>query len=342
MKQLNYVCCQPDDFYFVWQVQLWVENLKERGESDKAIVLIFTPRGREVNREAWQPLLDIYPEVQWVFYKDEHDVSRHLFIYIPVLRPYLLWRYWTDHPEMEQRAVMYYDCDALLTEEFDISTLINDDICYLSDTNSYINSSYFDSKQKDVLADKLEQYKRIDVLDEATKLVGINRQIAEANKNDSGGAQYLLKNINAEFWHKVMEDCIKIRTYLHNDVNKTYFENESKGFQSWCADMWSVLWNLWYTNHTTRVVKEMDFAWVCDPIEKLKTHKIFHNAGATSEMHDGYPVFYKAKYHTGANPMTDTQIDVVLAHEESKKHCTWWYAKKLDKLRKKYPLLWNG
>jgi hypothetical protein len=35
-------------------------------------------------------------------------------------------------------------------------------------------------------------------------------------------------------------------------------------------------------------------------------------------MGNGYPAFYKGKYHTGLNPMLDTQIDIVINSEESK------------------------
>lgn len=336
-KELNYICCQPDDNYFVWQVHLWVENLRELGQSSRAIVLVFTPLGRQSNKPSWQKVIDLYPEVEFVFYNDEHKVSNHLGIYIPVLRPYLLWRYWMDNPSMEEKTVFYYDCDVLLTDAFDISALVDDDTCYLSDTNDYINASYFDSKKRDVLPERLVEYEKVDVLDQVTRLIGVNRQVAEANNLHSGGAQYLLKNINAGFWHKVMEDCITIRTFLMN-VNQAYFESENKGFQSWCADMWAVLWNLWYTNHEVKVVPEMGFSWAPDPIEKLQTHKIYHNAGIVGETQDNYPCFFKAKYHGGLDPMKDPQIDIVLNHPESRNHCTWFYTRKLDELRKKYNL----
>ena len=63
-KKLRYACVQPDDTYYTWQVHLWLESLKLRGESDKAIVLIFIPNFREQNPkweirntapDAWTP-----------------------------------------------------------------------------------------------------------------------------------------------------------------------------------------------------------------------------------------------------------------------------------------------
>jgi hypothetical protein len=335
MKELKFVQACPDDTYYTWQVHLWLESLREIGHSDKAISLIFTPKGRKRN-DKWKQIVDLYPEAEFHFYEDEDDVSKLLGIYIPILRPYVLWRHFKLHPELSDCAIFYCDSDILFTKEFSLDKFLEDDINYLSDTNSYINASYFDSKIKDVLPEKLEEYKTRDILGEVTSIIGINREIAEANNLHSGGAQYLLKNVDYQFWSKVMNDCILIRTYLQK-VNREFFKNENAGFQSWCADMWAVLWNLWMREQETKVVDELAFAWAPDPIKKLETHTILHNAGITgTEM--GHPTFYKGKYHLGADPTKDPHLDVILKNEQSKKFCTWFYANKLDELRNKYNL----
>jgi len=183
MKQLKFICAQPDDIYYTWQVHLWLESLRKIGHSDKAIVLLFTPDFRDQSTK-WGKIIDLYPEAEFVFYKDVDKVSSLLGIYIPILRPYCLMRYFRDNPTMKDNAVFYCDSDVIFTESFNVSQYITDDINYLSDTNSYINASYFDSKVKDVLPEKLEAYKQIDVLDELANKIGITRQIAEANKTN--------------------------------------------------------------------------------------------------------------------------------------------------------------
>ena len=336
MRDLKFICAQPDDTYYTWQVHLWLESLKEIGQSDKAIVLIFIPRNRTQNPK-WDQIIKLYPEAEFNFYKDEDNVSSLLGIYIPVLRPYVLWKYSKEHPEISGKALFYCDSDILFTKDFNIDQFIEDDVNYLSDTNSYINASYFDSKIKDVLPTKLEEYKNRDVLGEITSIIGISREIAENNNLHSGGAQYLLKNVDAYFWNKVMNDCILIRSYLQK-VNREFFESEDKGFQSWCADMWAVLWNIWLRDQKTEVVPELAFAWTPDPIKKLETHTILHNAGIGSTEQNGAPSFYKGKYHQGLDPMQDPLLDVILNSEKSKQFCTWYYTSKLVELKNKYNL----
>jgi hypothetical protein len=47
MRKLKFLCVQPDDAYYLWQVHAWIENLKELGHSDKATILVFTPSFRD-------------------------------------------------------------------------------------------------------------------------------------------------------------------------------------------------------------------------------------------------------------------------------------------------------
>lgn len=337
-KELKFLTACPDDTYYTWQVHLWLESLKNINKSQDAIILLFVPKGRDHNPR-WKQVMDLYPEAEFNVYKDELDqiTTNYIPKYIPILRPYLMYNYFTDHPEMVDKAIFYCDSDILFTEHFNIEQYKDDDINYLSNTNSYINVDYFDKKWKDAKPEKQEELKNMDVVSMLGSLIGITRDTAEKYKNHSGGAQYLLKNTNAAFWFKVMKDCIIIRLYLQK-LNKDFFENESKGYQSWCSDMWAVLWNVWFYEGVTEVIPEMDFAWATDPIEKLQTHTILHNAGVTQDTMGDYSAFYKGKYHRGADPTRDPHLKEVLENVNSKKYCTWEYANKLKELSKKYKL----
>jgi len=336
MKDLRFIQACPDDTYYTWQVHLWLESLRELGHSDKAISLIYIPQGREKNSK-WEQIIELYPEAEFNFFKDEEgELNDMVRVYIPVLRPYVLWKYFKENPDMRSKAIFYCDSDILFMENFNVDEFLEDDVCYLSDTNSYISSKYFDSKVNDVLPEKLEEYKHRDILAEIASVIGISREVAEANVEHSGGAQYLLKNVDSSFWSKVMNDSVLIRTYLQK-VNREFFANENKGFQSWCADMWAVLWNLWMREQETKVVPELNFAWASDPIVKLKNTTILHNAGIVSN-DMGHPCFYKGNYHTGVDPTRDEHLDVVINNEKSKNFCTWHYANELKKLSNNYKL----
>jgi hypothetical protein len=232
---------------------------------------------------------------------------------------------------------VYTDCDILWTDNMNIDHLLEDDINYVSDASSYLNNSYFESKTKDVLPEKLEEYKKRDVVKELCTITGIDKQTVLNNNSNTGGVQYILKNINSNFWKKVEKDVLLVRTHLLN-FNREFFKDENSGIQSWCADLWAVQYNLWHFNKESRTTKELDFAWSTDPIIKLESYPILHNAGIVSETGNGYPAFYKGKYHQGADPTKDANLDVILNNEQSKKYCTWFYASKLNELKQKYKL----
>lgn len=336
MRDLKFIHSVPDDDYYIWQTHLWLESLKELDKSKDAINLVFTPNFREFNKK-WYKLQELYPESEFFFYKDTDNISKLLGTYIPITRPYMLMKYWEVHPEMKEKAVFYCDCDILFTDKFNIDKYLDDDVCYLSDTVSYIGSDYFDSKEKDVIPSKLEKYKERDILNEACELFGINREIAVKHNKDSGGAQYLLKNVDSNFWSDVITGCIRIRLHLQK-VNKEFFESENKGFQSWCADMWSVLYTLLRDKHPIKVVPEMNFAWSSDNISKMENIGILHNAGIVGQLQGDIPVFYKGTYHQGKDPFTDPHLEFVYNNESSKSLCNHYYVSKMIKLKNKYKI----
>ena len=84
---------------------------------------------------------------------------------------------------------------------------------------------------------------------------------------------------------------------------------------------------------------ELNFAWSTDPITRLQTYKILHNAGITSPVMNKVPSFFKGLYHNGGNPFNKGEhLYQVLESEESQKLCTGYYANKLNELNNKYNL----
>ena len=111
--------------------------------------------------------------------------------------------------------------------------------------------------------------------------------------SNSGGAQYILKNINADFWDKVEFDCENLFYYITKLNEQKVKEDPSHHpLQIWCADMWAVLWNGWLLGNETKVVPEMTFSWATDPKNRWKETTIFHNAGVTGPG----KYFYKGDY----------------------------------------------
>lgn len=350
-KDLVYICAQPKNGFYVWQVGLWLQSLKDLGELNKAHVLLYKVEEEEENKSEkdWDKLEQLYPEATFATIVDEHNIKSLLGVYIPVIRPYVLSRYFFKHPELSEKAVFYCDSDILFTQKLDIDKFLEDEICYLSDTVSYVGAQYLDEKRKDASKKHLKTMEKKDVIAEMADLVKIDKEVVIKNQNNSGGAQYLLKGVTSAFWDKVGKDSIMIKLYL-DSLNRRFYDSGDAGYQSWCADMWAVLWNLWALGKETRVVRELNFAWATDEIESLKDKAILHNAGVTGDsvirtrlkdengqnIKVNAPAFYKGAFKDGTSPYEAMPyLTKVVEDETSKKFCTSYYVEYMLKHKDK-------
>lgn len=300
-----FISVQPDEFDFVWQLEVQLNNFRKWGYSEHYHAIIYCPpeRGKNVTKEMLF-LEQCFPEVKFTYYFDvEHNCARFIreFKYVPLLRPWCLQKYWEDNPQLEVQTVFYLDADVIFTEKIDFDKYLLDDVCYLSRTgtsdrkSNYISHEYFESKKvkiENVKPEKLAEFQKYDILGHLTSYVGVDKQVVIDNELNTGGAQYLLKGITSKFWKDVFDSCLFIRLTLRNYNIKFYtganvYEVENNGVQSWCADMWAVLWNLWKYGKTTRCPDEFDFSWSTTPISEAPKYKIHHQAGAHILEKDG-------------------------------------------------------
>lgn len=381
MKELVIITASPANVRFAWEHYVYLNNLREKQLSDKAEILVFVPNSKlkEGPHPMWKHLEETFPETKFFYFYDRPEYIRSIerlwgiFDYIPLLRPYCLIEHFRSRPELKDKAIFYTDSDILLTEHFNFEPFLHDDICYVSDAKSYTNATYFDSKYeienneqsplygqpKWVRPEKYEGIQKRDVLNECAKICGITRQIVEENNNTSGAAQYLLKNIDYHYWNDVFNACIELRSHLAG-INQEYMrgdlpiDRENNGWQSWCADIWAVTWNLLKRGYTIKTPKEFDFAWATDEISKLKLVAFYHNAGVTSDakltrrsqnFEIDCPAFFKGdscfiseNAITPFSPEYQPILDNIVNNPTSQLFCNGYYAKELKRVRDIYNL----
>lgn len=342
MREMIFINCVPDDIYFSWQEEVFIENVRRLGYTEQIRVLVFLPHDRlsQGFNKHWRVLEERYADnnVKFFYYPDEGNLLKTIneIQYIPLLRPYMLMKHFEEHPDLYEHSIFYHDSDIVFTNYMDFEPFLRDQTCYLSDTKSYLNSDYLLSKHNDIIPGLREVYRGYEtgILEGLAAICGISFQTVIDNKDRTGGAQYLLKNIDAAFWADVLQSCIDIRKYLNYDlggVNKKFFESESKGFQSWCADMWAVLWNLWKRGYTTETPTSFDFAWATDSRERWNQVNIYHDAGVAGE-NTSY-LFNKRKIQYLNNILTPFQDDLSYV---SKGYASSLYVDEILRVKQKY------
>lgn len=276
MKRLYYVCAQPAIMYYAWQIEVMIHNFI-KNEISPEYIHIVSAYTEDIPTE-WLKLQDKFREVKFFFYEDKRQTP----VYTSSIRPHILKQHFKEHQYLTDAAIFYHDCDVILTKPIPWEQFRQDDVWYLSDTISYIGANYIKSKKYGI-------YERM------CEIVGIPQEIPEKNELDSGGAQYIMKNVTYEFWDKVERDSEALYQFFMNHL-KAFPQSETyHPIQMWTADMWAVLWNAWYFKHETKVVKEMDFIWPGHMITDWDTKYIFHNAGVMGP-HTDPGLFYKALY----------------------------------------------
>jgi hypothetical protein len=254
-----------------------INNFIRNGVNPGDIQIVCSHHGSKP--ENWQKLAQVYSDVKFDFYPDQRQKP----CYISSVRPHILYQHWLKHPEMVKETVFYHDCDIVFSKPIDFEGLIDNENCYVSDTVSYIGAEYVRSKG--------EHY-----LDLMADIVNVNKQYIIEQEKNSGGAQYILKNIPIEFWKKVYYDAENLYRLITHQIEKDKKDNPSMHeIQIWCADMWAVLWNLWFWDKQVLVTDKLSFSWATSHISEWDKHPIFHNAGVVGDRAD---LFYKGKYQS--------------------------------------------
>jgi hypothetical protein len=273
--QLRFICAQPTSLFYAWQVEVLVNNFMDMGINPNNIDIVCWKINNVIPVE-WVKLTQNYA-VNFYFYDDTRETKN----YISSIRPNILKQHFTIHPEFENHAIFYHDCDIVFTKPIDWKQFLEDDKWYGSDTRWYIAHSYILSKGQDIM-------------DKMCEIVGIEESIIRDNELNSIGAQYLMKGINAEFWANVEKDCEILYKHISelSNIKKTK-DNQYHELQIWCADMWAVLWNGWKLGKETICHPDLEFAWGTSSESDFDRLNILHNAGVVSA-DDG--LFYKANF----------------------------------------------
>lgn len=295
---IRYICAQPAEKLFLWQVEVMIVNFMEMGINPNHIDIVCSSQGGERPRD-WQELANKYP-ARFFFYPDTRMVKN----YTSSIRPNILKQHFQAHPYLFNDAIFYHDCDIVFTnpvKNWLLPEFIQDDTCYGSDTRSYISYSYIKSKGHEVI-------------ERMCQIMDLPEELIKLNEENSIGAQYILKGIDWSFWERVEKDCeelfVKITAYNNELISienknweaekaaslllgKEYIEPKYNPVQIWCADMWAVLWGLWRLGKRTAIHKNLEFSWASWKVEDYYRMNIHHNAGVVS---DNLGYFYKSKY----------------------------------------------
>ena len=285
MEKILFVTAQPDVPYFIWQIKLYVNNFIEKGLNPNQIHVIFSIVHR--NGTPSEESLKLKDFGINVHHFSDFRRKKH---YIPSIKPYLISS-WLRTNSDYGNLFFLHDADIIFKDLPNFDKLLNDDICYLSDTIGYIGYDYIIDccGRYEIQHPKSEKNQ---LINEMANVIGLDVELIKENRKNAGGGQYLIKNTNSDLWDKIYRES----TLLYDQMldYQKRFPISPGEIQFWTAEMWSLLWNLWLHGYKTEITKELDFSWATDSIEIYKKRPILHMAGVTDDMKNRK--FYKGEF----------------------------------------------
>lgn len=321
-----YLSAQPSEFYFIWQIEVFITNFNQIGIKKDRIHILLT----ETTDKDFEELYKNYSDrACFFFYKDERSKGIN---YAPTIRPHLIKKHFDKIPDLENQTIFYHDADIIFREQIDIKKVNDKQKWFVSNTKSYIGIDFLNDRGPTIIND-------------LCKIVGIPISLAYKNADAFGGAQYILNGTHYSFWEKHEMDSEIIFNFLRS--NKEIYENyffqtasskktkDTKNLdsvQEWCADMWSMILNGLYFQNKIEISEELNFCWPNNDIDAWSNCKILHNAGVNYKDFD--KLFYKSKY-INFSPFDD--IDFHQYHFDFTK-CTKKYVEAIKKVDRRLKL----
>lgn len=296
-----FITTQPDTKYYIWQLQVQLNNFKKFGCEDKCVIIF-----------GYNPTIGINPEAKKfeentiakvLYYPDNRDLSTRL--YLPSIRPHLLKQLYKNNPEIIlNRNFLYLDCDIIFANYPDFSQLNEERVIHVTNTESLFSFETIKNTNNDLF-------------EKMCKVVGITPYVVNKNLQTSGGITYAFKYFhyfNYDFWEKVEKDSTKLYKMM------LVTNNEDSLVQIMSANKWALLWNLWLIGYDTKRSNELATSWAINPLSDWHQFNLYNNAGVTEKNRNF--LFYKGDFYEKA-PFNEDFSYV------SKNHCSIKYVEEI-------------
>lgn len=269
---MKYIMCQPAIVRFRWQLQVIITNMLSLGIKPQDIIVLFD---MSPGTQADIPLFIQHKfGVQVETFSDDLRPDK---AYLPAIKPYLLWQYFTRDPQAAKQTYFYMDSDIIFREipEFDLFT---------PNAHKWYGTYLWYTLDLDYL--HIFTHDDHDI-EKMANVAGITLKDVRQHNHECIGAQFLIADSQPEFWHKVFLDSVKMNHVM---------ESMSSQLKTrwWAAEMWATLYNMWGAGIQAIPTMELDFAWATDPLHRYYETKIYHDSGAVDSQHG---MFCKLDYN---------------------------------------------
>lgn len=283
-----FLSAQPDTYYFLWQLQLQIFNFNRLGIKKEAIHVLISYNKELGLSPYFKKFISENKQANFYTYPD----TRKKKAYESSVRPHVITKHYQANKWLEHETIFYHDSDIIFNYLPDFKKLSANDIWYASDTRNYTDSNY------------IKRTAGNEIFSLMCQIIRVDQKLVEANDNNMGGAQYLLKNVSVKFWRKLERDCESVYNllYKHNIGKGFCNKNESK-IQAWCTDMWCLWWQALGNGKKISIHPILDFSWANTKlINNIDNNSIVHYTGKVP-LHSN--IFFRKNNYNNCTPFLD-------------------------------------
>ncbi len=261
-----YMSAQPDEYYFLWQVQIQLFNFRRIGIPGNTVHVII----------GFDPEKGLNPHFESFIYRNTYGIiftypdTRPSKNYPSSIRPHIIYKHFQQYPYLSEAIIFYHDSDIIFKKQLSLNDLLEDSTWYASNTLSYTGVDFI-----------IDQIGKVG-FEKMCTIVNIDADIVRNSKNNAGGAQYIIKDVPASFWEKLEVDSENLFSYLEAEIGQSNLDSASNShvLQPWCADMWAFWWNALLIKKCFKVSEILDFCWANSDINMWKDTSILHYTGS--------------------------------------------------------------
>lgn len=284
MILIIFLTVQPSSTKFAWQIEVQTTNLLRLGVSPNDICTIFI---QTVDADDKIPAY-IANKYHTRVYSYEDGRNSLEKAYIPSIKPYGLYQFFTHNPKEIPKDYFYLDSDVVFKEIPNFNnTPVTATRWYGSDCSSYLDATYIESKGQTLVVDM-------------ARVIGVNPDVIYSLRGKSIGAQIIMSSPDPKYWELSYKGCAKLYKYFGDVEPKYKAMYAAQGrpneypIQRWVAQMFTDIFYPHAFGVQMVPTKELDFTWSSDSISSLETTKIYHDAGITED--EAKDHFFKGKY----------------------------------------------
>ncbi len=255
----NVLVCSAMTHQSLWEIKMLFHSVRKRYGNNVAIIWLANDNMTTQSAPAFQACTEVAQEYQVEFHAYEDTRERRN--YLSSIRPWMLAKYFNEHPEKQHGHYFYCDSDVWVNE---IPEVDKRDTCmYGTDVSAYARLGIYCHENYQAIRD----------------IAG--KRLADQLANKIPGVQWIFSNPTTELFETLYQTSEEVFDRLSKIDVEEVKKSEKLFADPWFADIWATPIAMRKCGFEFAVHEGLSCALADDPYDQFDTCAVFHNSGSS-------------------------------------------------------------